>query len=240
MAGDDEAGAGALPRRRPLSGADRRADRTPPIDRQLSPEETWPQAEGARRARAQRQGGPGALAGIGWPGIHRPRSCGRAWRRYSTVRHWLKRLGLETQTIRRRRADREARANGVYGVQRVCPKHGKTTFVSRPEGGFRCGTCRMEAVRRWRRRVKERLVLRAGGTCEICGYDRYYGALQFHHLDPKAKEFSISRNGTTRAYAEVCAEAEKCALLCANCHAEVEAGLVHLAARHAPLRLRAT
>jgi DNA-binding transcriptional ArsR family regulator len=159
---------------------------------------------------------------------------------YSTVRYWLKRLGLETQTVRRRREEKKERAKGAHGVRQVCPKHGKTIFVSRPDGGYRCGKCRMAAVGKWRRRVKERLVLRAGGACEVCGYRRYYGALQFHHLDPSSKQFSISRNGTTRSYEEVCAEADKCVLLCANCHAEVEAGLVKLSSQVAPLRLRAT
>ena len=157
---------------------------------------------------------------------------------YSTVRHWLKKLGLETQTVRRRREEKRARANGAHGVSRICPKHGKTIFVSRPDGGYRCGKCRMAAVGKWRRRVKQRLVLRAGGACAICGYSSYYGALQFHHVDPGSKEFSISRNGTTRSYEEVCAEADKCILLCANCHAEVEAGVVQLPSQPAPLRLR--
>ena len=159
---------------------------------------------------------------------------------YSTVRHWLKRLGLETATLRRRREEKRARANGVLGVKRVCPKHGKTIFVVRPDGGYRCGKCRIAAVSDWRRRVKRRLVERAGGACERCGYDRYDGALQFHHLDAELKEFSISRNGTTRSWAELCAEADKCALLCANCHAEVEAGFVQLPPRDVPLRLLAT
>jgi transposase len=158
---------------------------------------------------------------------------------YSTVRHWLKRLGLETETVRRRREDKQARANGVHGIERHCPKHGRTIFVSRPEGGYRCGKCRIAAVGIWRRRVKQRLVVRAGGRCEICGYDRYDGALQFHHRDPRTKAFSISRNGTTRSFDEACAEADKCALLCANCHAEVEAGYVELPSDSAPLRLRA-
>jgi transposase len=159
---------------------------------------------------------------------------------YSTVRHWLGRLGLETQIVRRRRAEQKARANGAHGVRLVCPRHGRTIFVSRPDGGYRCGKCRIEAVGRWRRRVKQRLVQRAGGSCAICGYSRYHGALQFHHVDPSSKEFSISRNGTTRSYAEVRAEADKCALLCANCHAEIEAGIADLSSVSAPLRLRAT
>jgi transposase len=158
---------------------------------------------------------------------------------YSTVRHWLKRLGLETATVRRRREEKRARANGKLGVERVCPKHGRTLFVPRAEGGYRCGKCRVQAVIEWRRTVKRKLVERAGGACEICGYAQYLGALQFHHRDRRLKKFSISRNGTTRSWAELCAEADKCALLCANCHAEVEAGVVDLPPREVPLRLRA-
>jgi transposase len=158
---------------------------------------------------------------------------------YSTVRHWLKRLALETATVRQRREEKLSRAKGRLGITRVCPKHGKTVFVARSEGGYRCGKCRMAAVSAWRRRVKRRLVQRAGGACELCGYNRYDGALQFHHIDAGSKEFSISRNGTTRSWAELCDEADKCALLCANCHAEVEAGVVDLPPRQPSLRLRA-
>jgi transposase len=159
---------------------------------------------------------------------------------YSTVRHWLNRLGLETATVRRRRQDKQARASGVIGVKRVCPKHGKTIFVVRPDGGFRCGKCRIAAVSKWRREVKRRLVERAGGACEICGYNQYLGALHFHHLDAELKAFSISQYATLLSWDELCVEADKCALLCANCHAEVEARAVELAPREVPLRLRAT
>lgn len=158
---------------------------------------------------------------------------------YSTVRHWLKRLGLETAAVLRRREEKKARASGKLSVQRVCPKHGKTVFVPRAEGGYRCGKCRMQAVIEWRRRVKRRLVERAGGACEIGGYANYPGALQFHHRDRKLKEFAIGGHGLARPWAELCVEADKCALLCANCHAEVEAGVVQLPPREAPLRLSA-
>jgi DNA-binding CsgD family transcriptional regulator len=159
---------------------------------------------------------------------------------YSTVRHWLKHLDLETHSMRRRREQKDARARGVLGIQRVCTKHGKTLFVSRPDGGFRCGKCRISAVVEWRRRVKRRLAKRAGGACEICAYDRYEGALQFHHLDAELKEFEISSYASTRSWAKLCAEADKCALLCANCHAEVEAGMVELPPRDVSLRLHGT
>jgi transposase len=156
---------------------------------------------------------------------------------YSTVRHWIKRLGLETVAAKRRRENRDHRARGVSGTTRVCPKHGKTMFVSRPDGGFRCGKCRMDAVSKWRRRVKRRLVGMAGGCCILCGYREHVAALQFHHLDPSTKAFSISREGTTRSFTEVRAEAEKCVLLCANCHAAVEAGVKEIPAQLRTLRL---
>jgi hypothetical protein len=72
--------------------------------------------------------------------------------------------------------------------------------------------------------AKRRLVAEAGGRCQLCGYDRCMAALEFHHLDPKAKSFSLSMRGVARAFEELRKEANKCVLLCANCHAEVEAG----------------
>jgi 5-methylcytosine-specific restriction endonuclease McrA len=86
--------------------------------------------------------------------------------------------------------------------------------------------CRGEDVAAWRRRAKKSLVEEAGGKCQICGYDRYLGALQFHHLNPAEKSFALSMRGCTRSIAKLRAEAAKCQLLCANCHAEVENGLL--------------
>ena len=72
--------------------------------------------------------------------------------------------------------------------------------------------------------MKEILVAEAGGRCALCGYDRYVGALQFHHLEPGRKRFSRADAGLTRSLAKAREEAGKCALVCANCHAELEAG----------------
>jgi 5-methylcytosine-specific restriction endonuclease McrA len=76
--------------------------------------------------------------------------------------------------------------------------------------------------------VKELLVAEAGGHCAICGYDRYLGALQFHHLDPAKKSFHLGVAGLTRSLKAMRAEAAKCVLLCSNCHAEVEGGVASL------------
>lgn len=144
----------------------------------------------------------------------------------STVRYWLRRYGLKATGGSRRRETREAKERGERHIERRCLRHGRTRFVLENRGSYRCMKCRRADVAAWRRRAKQRLVEEAGGSCRVCGYSRYLGALQFHHLDPSAKSFSLSRRGCTRAFAELQAEAAKCVLLCANCHAEVENGVV--------------
>jgi len=74
-----------------------------------------------------------------------------------------------------------------------------------------------------RRKVKQLLVTEAGGRCRLCGYERCLAALEFHHLDPNAKEFGVSRRGA-RSIDALRTEVRKCILLCSNCHAEVESG----------------
>lgn len=94
--------------------------------------------------------------------------------------------------------------------------------------GKRCLKCRSAAVSKRRRKLKEILVSEAGGACVSCGYDRYAGAMHFHHVDPSTKEFHLAHRGVARSLAKARAEAAKCVLLCANCHAEVEEGITQL------------
>lgn len=68
----------------------------------------------------------------------------------------------------------------------------------------------------------------AGGGCAVCGYDRYIGALHFHHVEPAEKRFQLSERGLTRSLTILRKEAANCVLLCANCHAEVEGGYADL------------
>ena len=63
-----------------------------------------------------------------------------------------------------------------------------------------------------------------GGACERCGYSKCLRALTFHHREPHLKLFKVS-NGNTGSWTVTAlkAEAEKCDLICANCHAEEHA-----------------
>ena len=149
-------------------------------------------------------------------------------RSIATIRYWLSRWGVE-RTDQRRQRDYDPVSAPSEAI-RSCPRHGSTLFVLESRGSYRCKQCRVEQVSRWRRQVKARLVAEAGGRCMLCGYDRCLAALQFHHLDRETKSFSLSHDGIARSFARSRAEVQKCVLLCANCHAEVEAGLASLEA----------
>ena len=58
-----------------------------------------------------------------------------------------------------------------------------------------------------------------GGKCQRCGYNRSLRALQFHHLDPKEKDFHITGRDY-HTWPKVEEELKKCIMLCANCHFE--------------------
>jgi hypothetical protein len=49
-----------------------------------------------------------------------------------------------------------------------------------------------------------------------------------NHLDPAEKRFGLGSRGLARSIAALREEARKCVLLCSNCHAQVEAGVVAL------------
>jgi DNA-directed RNA polymerase subunit RPC12/RpoP len=77
---------------------------------------------------------------------------------------------------------------------RPCRRHGWIEFVDTGQR-YRCVRCRSEAVVARRRRGQALLAEEAGGRCQLCGYDRYFGALHFHHVDPEAKRFGVSFGG---------------------------------------------
>ncbi|MCJ7453403.1 MAG: HNH endonuclease [Steroidobacteraceae bacterium] len=69
---------------------------------------------------------------------------------------------------------------------------------------------------------KKRLVRIMGGSCSRCGYGRNLAALEFHHIDPGSKSFSLdARTLANRSWALIAREASKCQLVCSNCHAEI-------------------
>lgn len=73
---------------------------------------------------------------------------------------------------------------------------------------------------------KERLICQLGGKCRRCGFSGHIGAFCFHHRYKPDKLYNISRGlctGNDNFENVIVPEvAEKCVLLCNNCH-----GIIH-------------
>lgn len=141
-------------------------------------------------------------------------------RSISTIRYWLGKWQID----RPRRGRRADPAVDPIIIERTCRRHGLTSYRLEGRGYSRCLLCRQERVSEWRRRLKRTLIAEAGGKCALCGYSDCAAALQFHHTEPSQKLFELSHDGVARNLHAARAEAAKCVLLCANCHAEAESG----------------
>ena len=62
--------------------------------------------------------------------------------------------------------------------------------------------------------------------CIVCGESEPI-AIDFHHINPNEKEFTIGKHrGKNREW--LSQEISKCVCLCANCHRKVHVGLIDL------------
>jgi 5-methylcytosine-specific restriction endonuclease McrA len=70
------------------------------------------------------------------------------------------------------------------------------------------------------RKLKQQMVDYKGGCCQKCGYNKYIGALEFHHINPEEKDFNPSSLKKYTMDTRITEELDKCILLCSNCHRE--------------------
>ena len=79
-----------------------------------------------------------------------------------------------------------------------------------------------EAVKKWRRNTKLKLTICMGSKCQICGYNKNLAVLSFHHRENTKKCFSLSASAFSSKPINILQiEADKCDLLCSNCHLEL-------------------
>lgn len=129
---------------------------------------------------------------------------------------------VQTKEINEKRSKTLTRLNKRYcsSCGRIISHRNKTgiCIFCRPVGktGY-------EHLKTFRRKRKEILVEYKGSKCEICGYNKCIASLEFHHLDPNEKDFTIgsSNNRLNRTLETDKKEADKCILLCSNCHREI-------------------
>ena len=86
--------------------------------------------------------------------------------------------------------------------------------AKRPQGAIRSYTVRHQTKRCI---LKSSLIQELGGRCLRCGEDNPL-VLDFHHKDPSIKEGTITSMLNRRSMEQAKKEAQKCVLLCSNCH----------------------
>lgn len=90
-------------------------------------------------------------------------------------------------------------------------------FISKSRN-HECSVCR---CRKRRMQLKNEFRTRLGNKCLLCGYNKCQDALDFHHLDPSTKKFTLSSNYSVVSRKELEEEFKKCILICSNCHREL-------------------
>jgi len=88
-----------------------------------------------------------------------------------------------------------------------------------------CRLCTNNISIERQRDIKQKAIDYKGGCCKACGYNKYNGALEFHHKDPNKKDFTLG-HAKTYAFDRIKNELDKCVLVCSNCHREIHGGLI--------------
>jgi 5-methylcytosine-specific restriction endonuclease McrA len=118
---------------------------------------------------------------------------------------------------------------------KVCPQCGvekkRLEFYMRSSYGVKrhgswCKECVGKKSLNRNRSFKASYVRMKGGSCQACGFDRYDGALEFHHADPTTKDNIIARMTRNPSSPKLLAELEKCVLVCSNCHKMIHAKII--------------
>lgn len=141
----------------------------------------------------------------------------------TTVRYWTKKHGIKSN----HKNFKESEIKN-YGEYRFCPRCKENcpteNFYSRrgkKNSSVYCKKCTSDQTLERMRSFKIKMVEYKGNSCSMCGYDKYIGALEFHHLDPSEKDFNISHLKSYRFNEVVKKELDKCILVCSNCHREI-------------------
>lgn len=158
------------------------------------------------------------------------KECGKG---QTTVRHWLKKYKLNTN--HNKCGEKDIDDKRYNQTHRECIKCNQILEINNfyKKAGILfdstyCKICTNNQTTIRMVNFKKKCLEYKGQKCVECGYSKYYGALEFHHIDPRKKDFSISQMKSYSFDNIVKEELDKCVLLCANCHREVESGIIIL------------
>ena len=120
----------------------------------------------------------------------------------------------------RRKKHAEAKINPKNNTEKVCPICNNSFTPKTPAANQRvcCYECMPDGIQLTRGMFLAKIKEQKGGKCIRCGYDKCLKALEFHHIDPTQKDFTISNDHFKLM--DAMNEAKKCILICSNCHKE--------------------
>lgn len=129
----------------------------------------------------------------------------------------------------------ERRKNNTLNLPKYCIICGTEFEIKNKAANKRqyCYNCLPEGQIATRSYYINLIKQKYGGKCKLCGYNKCVTALEFHHLDINEKEGIVSNSYGTVEKSLI--EAEKCILVCSNCHREIHAGLITISEKEVVL-----
>lgn len=146
---------------------------------------------------------------------------------FSSIRYWMKKHKLKPNFKNFKQGYDYNATKKIIGDKRYCPNCKKylvmSEFYLRRKNNCSgwCKSCVSKDTINRGRKIKLECIEYKGGACKNCGYNKCQAALDFHHRNPKEKDFSIcKRYSACKLNDKIKKELDKCDLLCANCHRE--------------------
>jgi len=115
--------------------------------------------------------------------------------------------------------------NEKHTAKGLCQKHYRAHLVKTNPSVYK----NLEVQRHLRcQRLKQKIIDGRGGGCELCGYRKNIACLEFHHKDPRIKEYEPKRVLRTQDLLRIGKELNGCIVVCKNCHTEIHHPLLNV------------
>ena len=152
--------------------------------------------------------------------------CGKEFTSIKSTKKYCSRECVNT--LRRQwwaMREKNPASNNYEGKEKVCLLCGKIFRPKTKSANLRtcCYDCMPDGKQLTRGEFLAKLKLLHSGKCAKCGYDTCLKALEFHHIDPSKKDFTISNDHVKLI--DAIEESKKCILICSNCHKELHDGM---------------
>lgn len=144
-----------------------------------------------------------------------------------TIKYWAKKYDLKSKFDKFNHKE--------YGDKKYCSSCDQYRLIgefykrrNKEHSYPYCKKCTKEKSNKKHQNFKEKMILYKGGQCVSCSYNKCQDALEFHHLNPNEKDFTVAQYKGSILNNTIKKELDKCILVCSNCHREIHAGLLKI------------